>query len=192
MKKHAQDLNPKSCSLGLWGKPVQAPLRTLTGRWLLAMTYAKDSAQGPFSEVFGPGRFNPPGSFPILYLASDDAACRSAIQTLAQDDESVFESRVVAALEVTLSRVLDLCDPGTRRKLKITLRDLQSTEDRSITQGIGLAARRAGLEGIVYPVGNRLKRRNLAVFLEEVTPAELTPTVLNWPSRGSGTAKTSS
>ncbi len=94
----------------------------------------------------------------------------------------MFATRVVAAIKVSLSEVLDLGDRRTRRKLQVTLRDLRSTGDRRITQAIGIAARKAGLEGILYPVGNSPDRRNLAVLLERVTPADLTATVLEWPN----------
>jgi len=155
------------------------------------MSYDKESAEGLFPEVFGPSRFNRSQTFPVLYLAQDDHACRSALRKLSMEDEWSFSSRVLAALEVNLSKVLDLCDVRTRKRLGLTLRDFKSTDDWSVTQAIGIAARKAGLAGILYPVGERPFRRNLAVILEAVKPAELTPTELNWPREGTGTVQAS-
>jgi len=155
------------------------------------MSSDKETDEGLFTEVFGPSRFNRSQTFPVLYLAQDDQARRLALRKLSREDEWSFSSRVLAALEVRLSKVLDLCDRRIRQRLGLTLRDFESTEDWSVTQAIGIAARRAGLEGILYPVGARPLRRNLAVLLEAVTPTELIPTALHWPREGSGTVQAS-
>ena len=155
------------------------------------MSYEEESAQALLTEVFGRGRFNRSETFPVLYLAQDDQARRSALRKLSMKGEWSFSSRVLAALEVNLSKVLDLCDVRTRKRLGLTLRDFESTEDWSVTQAIGIAARKAGLAGILYPVGARPLRRNLAVILEAVTGEALTPIELDWPQEGSGALQAS-
>jgi len=143
------------------------------------------------SRQRGANRFNRSQTFPVLYLAQDDIACRSALRKLSMEDERRFSSRVLAGLDIRLSNVLDLCDVRTRKRLGLTLRDFKSTEDWSVTHAIGNAAQKAGLAGILYRVGVRPLRRNLAVILEAVKPTELTPAELNWPLEGTGTVQAS-
>jgi hypothetical protein len=143
------------------------------------MNYEKGSALGHFSEVLGNGRFNRPRSFPVLYLARNNDACRSALRKLGLESESTSSSHVVIAMELRLSAVLDLGDPGIRRRLGLSMEDLKGAEDWSVTQAVGIAAQKAELDGILYPVQGRPGSRNVAVFLEQVTPGDLKPTVLD-------------
>ena len=153
-------------SLGLWGTIRSIPGCLETGRWLTTVPFDHDARLELFEDGLRSGRYNPPQSFPVLYLASDDEACRSTINGLSLEPE---------VLNVRLSRVLDLCDQSVRKALGVTLKDLTSTEDMSLTQTIGVAARQAGFDGIIYARPGRHRARNLAVILDRVTTGELVP-----------------
>src|SRR5437016_11139746 len=95
--------------------------RPENGRWLRAMPAPRirDLLDPHLSSRRG-GRVNPPGSFPVLYAVADEEPCRPPLVSLARDEPET----VIAVFSVSLSRVLDLVDPETRRRLAVPLREL--------------------------------------------------------------------
>jgi RES domain-containing protein len=137
------------------------------GVWLQLETYASPDTEFelPDAEARG-GRFNPPGRCPILYMAKDSPLCRGAAITWCGPFAPGCE-RVVLLYRVTLSRVLNLCDPKVRYALGVTLEDLVG-EDLSVPRSLGVAAFQEELEGILYPRPATAHEVNLGVFRGQV------------------------
>lgn len=99
------------------------------------------------------GRWNPPGSFPVVYTALDRATVDAEFVRLTRRagmPASSLLPRRLTTIRVRLARVLDLTDAGTRRRLGINLAVLRA-EDWATTQAIGQAAHDLGYDGILAP-----------------------------------------
>lgn len=145
-------------------------------------TYAntRDLLTGEGSRRVG-GRWNGPGSFPTVYLAQSIEG--SIAETLGVPGVYGFDpsSRLpltLVALEAHLEAVLDFTDPRVRRALSVTLKTMNTCDWRNdnsagreaITQALGRAAFRLGVQGIIVPSAVRRTFKNLNVF-----PAHLGP-----------------
>lgn len=144
------------------------------GQWL--QTVALDPATGTFAvpdlDDHG-GRFNPPGRYPMMYFARNDAESRDHIERWIVLNERRDLRLVSLVLEVHLWKVLDLCDPDVRVAVGVTLGDLEDAEDMSVTRSLGVAAFREQFDGIIYPRPLSLSSKNLGVFRERVTAQEI-------------------
>jgi RES domain-containing protein len=110
------------------------------------------------------GRWNPPGSFPVVYTAIDRGTVDRELARLARRAALPIEAllpRRLATIEVSLQRVLDLTDASVRRRLGIRAGDLVA-EDWTRTQALGQAAHDAGFEGVLAPGADG--GRTLAIF----------------------------
>jgi RES domain-containing protein len=156
------------------------PGRTESGRWLRAMPAhrIRDLLDPHLSSRRG-GRVNPPGSFPVLYAVADEAGCRPPLAGFVLEEPET----VVAVFSVALTRVLDLSDPGIRRELGVTLRDLLDGDEARIFQAIGVAAYNEGFEGVIYPRPLNPKCRNLAIFSERISSENIQLLELRSPGR---------
>jgi len=166
----------RTLSTNLFGPLLhRMPGRAENGRWLRAMPAHRirdlSSRRG--------GRVNPPGSFPVLYAVADEAGCRPPLAGFASEEPET----VVAVFSVALTRVLDVANPGVRRGLGVTLRDLLDGSESRIFQAIGVAAYNEGFEGVVYPRPLNQKCRNLAIFSEKISSENIHLLELRTPGR---------
>lgn len=142
--------------------------RAEAGRWLRVLPGERTrELLTPSAHEGAGGRFNPPGSFPVLHFTEDREACRGAIRALLAGPDT-GQPYCICALDVKLKRVLDLCEPRAAAELGLTPDELARAEDFSSTQAVGIAAYNRGLQGIIYPQG-ALCCRNLVVFAEHIT-----------------------
>lgn len=99
------------------------------------------------------GRFNPPQSFPVLYLGTSirtlNAELIRAAERIGLTVEDVLP-REVFRYEVDLDRVLDLRDPDVLAQLDVTLGEVLA-EDRTTSIAIGEEALAAGWQAIWCP-----------------------------------------
>jgi len=139
-----------------------------SGRWLLVIQPDPGGGVRPVLDqgVLG-GRWSPPRSFPVMYTTEDDPATREQLVQWLQDEDS--SDLIVVCMRVHLGRVLDLCSPLNRVVLGATSQELIESTDMGVSQAIGLAAYRAGFQGILYPRPPYGKFRNLAIFPERVS-----------------------
>ncbi|HVE39735.1 MAG TPA: RES family NAD+ phosphorylase [Planctomycetota bacterium] len=143
--------------------------RPETGAWLRAVKLDQEQElQSILGLMARGGRFNPPGQFPILHAAEDDERCRERMLQWIRDEQEPDGTMAVIVLKVKLSRVLDLTSGATRRRLGITLRELNNSRSSQAGQQIGAAAHDAGFEGIIYPRPLKPRRRNLALFMDRI------------------------
>jgi RES domain-containing protein len=155
--------------------PFRKKLRAVRGRpesgaWLRAVKLDQEQElQSILGLMARGGRFNPPGEFPILHAAEDDERCRERMLRWIREEQEPDGVMAIIVLRVRLTRVLDLASGATRRRLGITLRDLNNTRSPRAGQQIGAAAHDAGFEGIIYPRPLKPTRRNLALFMDRIS-----------------------
>ncbi|MEX1163944.1 MAG: RES family NAD+ phosphorylase [Nitriliruptor sp.] len=108
-----------------------------------------DPRSGEGARING-GRFNPPGSFPALYLC-ETRPCVVAELTRQGTRHVVgvegLLPRVLYRYELDLHRVLDLTDAATRTHLCITKDELVA-DDWRVCQQLGTEAHAVGDQGI--------------------------------------------
>lgn len=133
------------------------------------------------------GRFNPPRSFPVIYLCLTrpcvvaELAARAARQGLDVDD---LLPRELWALTTTLDRVLDLTLPATLATIGLTTPDVVSA-DHALTRQIGEAAHRSGFQAIRSPSATGVDHV-LAVLADNLAGAVLdVELVTRWDTPGS-------
>ncbi len=146
-----------------------------------------DSRSGEGARRFG-GRFNPPHSFPVIYLCTSQLCVvaeftrQAQRQSLSVDD---LLPRELWRITVELTKVLDLTDHGTLEALDVDPADL-IRDDLQFTHEIGEAAhehrfqaiRSASATGVDDVVGIMPENLAGAVLLAELiqewrTAAEL-------------------
>ncbi len=94
------------------GRVATAPLSSFTGQGWRHLAPRYDWLSGEGSRIHG-GRFNPPGSFPVLYLCESRPCAVAELQRLGQRQAIGVEGllpRVLYRYEIALDRVLDLTD----------------------------------------------------------------------------------
>ena len=99
------------------------------------------------------GRWNPPDSFPALYLALDVDTVAAEFYRLAARQALPPEGllpRELYRFEMTLAAVLDLRDAEVREQVGLDERELGG-DDLRPCQGIGAAAHHLGREGVLAP-----------------------------------------
>jgi RES domain-containing protein len=107
---------------------------------------------GVGAQIHG-GRWNPPDSFPTLYLALQRETTIREFYRLAKRqgrDPEDFLPRRMYRYDISFTALLDLRDHATRAALELTDIDLCSN-DAARCQQIGEAAHHLGLEGILAP-----------------------------------------
>lgn len=124
------------------------------------------------------GRFNPPQSFPVVYLCSTRACAeaeltRQAIRQGLRPDDLL--PRELWRLETELDSILDLTDENTLSHLSISYSDVVS-DNLEVTRQLGEAAYEHGIQAIRSPSATGVDIV-LAVFPENLGSALLDPTL---------------
>ncbi len=142
------------------------------------------------SKLYG-GRFNPPGSFEVLYtaLAADTALAEREGILLTHAAIKVargIRTAVLLRIDCHLTSVLDLSDERIRRKLEVSLADLigpwlpwnATPYEPNSTRAIAAPSQRIGLavhagrrfEAILAPSAKDAQGRCLAIFPDHLQP----------------------
>lgn len=142
-----------------------------------------DPLSGEGARIQG-GRFNPPESFPVLYLCTTRACTvtelRNRGQRLAIGVEGLLP-RVVYRYEVSLDRILDLTSQETLDHVGVTSPQIVGA-DLTIPRQIGEAAHDTGSQAIRAPSATGVDEI-LAVFPELIASGRLHPNLLEqWSS----------
>lgn len=120
------------------------------------------------------GRFNPPHSFPVLYLCLTRPCVVAELTRQAERQGLNVDAllpRELFEFSADLDKVLDLTDKATRDALGIAPPDL-IREDHRFTQEIGEAAHEHGFQAIRYPSATGIDHV-LAIFPEKLAGAVL-------------------
>jgi RES domain-containing protein len=160
----------------LVGAIDELPQSHFRGRAFRHLSPKYDPLSGQGARIVG-GRWNPPESFSVLYLALDRettiAEFQRHIERQGVAPEDVLP-RLYVEYEVALGDVLDLRDRTARQAVGLTENDPRS-DDMSPCRAIGEAAHHAGREAILSAsaVGPGL---TLAVFIDALSAASyITP-----------------
>ncbi len=133
--------------------------RHMAARW-------EDPLSGEGARIHG-GRFNPPDSFPVLYLCTTRSCSAAELryrgERLVIGVEGLLP-RVLYRYEVSLDRVLDLTSGETLEHLSVTNAQVVGT-DLGISHQIGEAAHATGSQAIRAPSATGVDEV-LAVFPE--------------------------
>lgn len=133
----------------------------------VAVGYQPLSGEG--ARVTG-GRWNPPGSFPVLYLALDRQTTAAEFRRLADKqgrEMRDFLPRDLYSYEARLQRVLDLRELSARRE--VGLDGELDANDLAASQAIGEAAHLVGFEAVLAPSATG-RGEVLAVLLDRLLP----------------------
>lgn len=120
------------------------------------------------------GRFNPPHSFPVLYLCLTRPCVVAELTKQAERQGLDIEAllpRELYEVSTTLDKVLDLTDAATLSALAVTPPELVR-EDHRFTRAIGEAAHEHGFQAIRSPSATGTDHI-LAVFPEQLAGAVL-------------------
>ncbi len=121
------------------------------------------------------GRWNPPRSFPAVYLSLDPHTALDEVLAHFLHYGFPIESampRVTVAVRVVLGRVLDLNDGSVRSILRVSRQRMlrepwrgeQAAGREALTQALGRLAYDSGLEGLLVPSAARKAGANLILF----------------------------
>jgi RES domain-containing protein len=134
------------------------------------MSHRYSATSGEGARALG-GRWNPPDSFPTLYLASTlDTAVAEVRRGFMAQGRTLEETigLVVYEFDVELNAVLDLRDPADLNTVGLSLDDIRSP-DRRRCQAVGDAAHFVGLEGIWAPSATG-PGQVMAIFTDKQQP----------------------
>lgn len=149
------------------------------GEALRHVAAAYDPLSGRGARIQG-GRWNPAGSFAVLYLGLDRQTVIDEFHRLAQRqrrDPGDFLPRTLYRYDLVLQRLADLRDPASTDALGLDPADLRS--DRlDACQRVGQAAFDAGREGLLAPSAAGAGTV-LALFVDRIEPpSRIAPTRL--------------
>ncbi len=134
-----------------------------------------DPVSGEGARRLG-GRFNPPHSFPVVYLCAT-TPCVVAELTAQATRQGLRVAdllpRELWTISLSLDTVLDLGDPKVRHELRLEIGDL-IRPDQGFTREIGEVAHELRFQAIRSPSATDVDEV-LAVFPENLGSAPLTP-----------------
>jgi RES domain-containing protein len=125
-----------------------ASLSSVVGQGWRHLAPHHDPLSGEGARMHG-GRFNPPGSFPVLYLCKSRSCAVAELQRLGERQVIGVEGllpRVLYRYEVSLDRVLDLTIGQVRAEVGLSL-DVLTGPDWTTCQELGV---------ILHALGARL------------------------------------
>lgn len=160
---------------------VGARSHEVVGYRHLAPGYSPKSGEG--ARRLG-GRFNPPQSYPVLYLCTTRVCAAAELARLAhRQGLSVehFLPREVWRVQVNLNKVLDLTDKSVLGTLAIVAEDL-IRDDYQLTNEIGEAAYELGFQAVIARSATGVDSV-AAIFTENLGESILRPELVDrWAS----------
>ena len=152
-----------------------APRRGLDAVGFRQQSPAYDPLSGEGARIHG-GRFNPPNSFPVLYLCSTQGCAAAELTRFASSHPiglSGFLPRKLWRYEISLTNVLDLTEEETLDHLRLEVSELVE-EDRTVTHQLGEIAHQFGYQAVRNASAAGLDDV-IAVFIENLRSGVLNP-----------------
>ncbi len=152
-----------------------APRRALDAVGFRQQSSAYDPLSGEGARIHG-GRFNPPNSFPTLYLCSTAGCAAAEFSRFAGNHPiglSGFLPRTLWRYEISLSNVLDLTEDETLDHLSLEASELVE-EDRTLTHHLGEVAHQFGYQAVRNASAAGVDDV-IAVFIENLRSGILNP-----------------
>lgn len=164
---------------------ANAPLTRFTDEGWRHLSPEYDPLSGEGSRIHG-GRFNPPASFPVLYICRSRPCAVAELKRLGERQAIGVEGllpRVLYRYEIDLDRILDLTDGDVRDQVGLGV-DALTEPDWAACQGLGVAAHALGARGIISPSATGVDDV-LAVFVQHLGLGRLEPHLVEeWRSPG--------
>lgn len=154
---------------------VGARLSEFVGDGFRHLSPRHDPLSGEGARLHG-GRFNPPGSFPVLYICRTRACAAAELRRLGESPAIGVEGllpRYLYHYEVSLDRVLDLTDGEVQAEVGLSLGVLTGP-DWQACQGLGVIVHALGINAIVSPSATGVDEV-LAVFPQHLGLGTLYP-----------------
>lgn len=170
------EIRPEQVATAFHVAYVGETFRHMAARW-------NDPPSGEGARING-GRFNPPDSFPVLYLCTTRPCTVAELRHLGRRQLIGVDGllpRVLYRYETALDHLLDLTSEATLERLGIT--DQQVTgPDLAVPRQIGVSAHATGSQGIRAPSATGVDEV-IAVFPESLGSGRLVPELLErWDS----------
>lgn len=142
-----------------------------------------DPLSGEGARIRG-GRFNPPDSYPVLYLCTTRPCTIAELRHLGQRQMIGVEGllpRVLYRYEISLDEVLDLTSTATLDHLGVTAQQVGGA-DLAVPRQIGEAAHATGVQAVKAPSATGVDTV-IAVFPELLGSGRLIPELVErWDS----------
>lgn len=152
-----------------------APLGPFAGEGWRHLSPRYDPLSGEGARLNG-GRFNPPGSFPVLYLCRTRPCVVAELRHLGERQAIGLKGllpRVLYRYEVELTRILDMTIHAVRKATGVGP-DVLAGPDWTACQEIGATAHALGAQAILSPSATGVDNV-LAVFVQHIGLGTLTP-----------------
>jgi RES domain-containing protein len=152
-----------------------ARLVTFAGSGYRHLSPKYDPLSGEGARLNG-GRFNPPGSFPVLYLCLSRHCAAAELQRAGERQAIGTEALLPRRLfryDVRLERVLDLTVDAVRRSVGVSTQALTGP-DWAVCQELGVAAHALGVQAVRSPSATGVDDV-LAVFAHNLALGRLEP-----------------
>jgi len=162
---------------------ARARLTAFVGSGYRHLSPKYDPLSGEGARLNG-GRFNPPGSFPVLYLCL--TRYRAAAELQRADQRQAIGTggllpRHLFRYDMRLERVLDLTDQHVRLSVGVSIEALIGP-DWNVCQELGIAAHALGAQAVRSPSATGVDDV-LAVFVHDLGLGRLEPQLVDeWRS----------
>ena len=160
-----------------------AALSPFTGHGWRQLSPRYDPLSGEGARLHG-GRFNPSGSFPVLYLCQSRPCAVAELERLGARQAIGVDGLLPRSLyryEISLARVLDLTSDEVRTDVGIGL-DVLTGPDWTTCQELGSTAHSLGVQGISSPSATGVGDV-LAVFVQHIGLGRIEPRLVEeWRS----------
>lgn len=156
---------------------AQARLSSFAGEGWRHLSPNYNPLSGEGARLQG-GRYNPPGSFPVLYLCSTRPCAVAELRKLGERQAIGVEGylpRHLYRYAVDIEGVLDLTDPGIRSAIGIG-HEVLVDPDRTACQELGATAHALGIRALLVPSATGVDDV-LVVFVQHVGLGRLEPTL---------------
>ncbi len=157
---------------------ASAPLGPFAGEGWRHLSPRYEPLSGEGARLNG-GRFNPPGSSPVLYLCRTRACVVAELRHLGDQQAIGLEGllpRVVYRYEIELTRVLDLTIDAVRKATGLGS-EILTGPDWTACQELGAIAHTLGTQAILSPSATGVDHV-LAIFVQHIGLGTLTPTLV--------------
>lgn len=138
----------------------------------------QDALSGEGARLHG-GRFNPPGSFPVLYICRTRPCAVAELQRLGDRNAIGVEGllpRYLYRYDIALERVLDLTDAAVTTGVGVG-RDVLTGPDWTACQDLGTTAHALGVQAILSPSATGVDDV-LAVFVQHIGLGTVEPALV--------------
>ena len=165
------------------GRVAAAPLKPFAGQGWRQLSPQYDPLSGEGARIHG-GRFNPPESFPVLYICESRPCAVAELKRFGERQSIGVEGllpRLLYRYEIALDRVLDLSDVDVRAQVGLGL-DVVIGPDWTACQELGTTVHALGAQGVSSPSATGVGAV-LAVYVQHIGLGRLEPELVEeWDS----------